>query len=67
MNNEQLIAEHCVGIEERIRQAANRTEARRVADNACAQLGRQCDSETVAIFLKHHVESLFKKHWGESR
>lgn len=60
---DELIEKYFVGIEERIRSATNREEAKLLADNACRGFERQCESEIIPLFFKRYVNGLFEKYW----
>ena len=66
MNSQQqlrLIEQYCGGIGEKIRTAASKEEARRLADEACGAFERECPSDLVRRSLVHRVRQMVDEHW----
>ncbi len=62
--DDELIEKYCLGIEERIRAAKDRNDAKQIAGDACRGFEQQCESEIIPLFLTRHVRELFEKYWG---
>jgi hypothetical protein len=63
----QIIAEHCLGIQERIRNAQSRHEAERVAAEACSKLEQECPGTMVRRALIQHIQKIVEQYWPIDR
>ena len=61
----ELIAEHCAGVEQRIRGAHSRAEAETIGSDACRQFENECPSDLVRRGLVHRVRQMVQQHWGK--
>ena len=60
----EVIAKHCAGVAERIRDAHSKEEATGIADDACQAFRRECTSSIVGDALLRHIRSQLSLHWG---
>jgi hypothetical protein len=61
---EDLIWQHCRGIDERIRSAQSKDEAQRLVEESCRHFEQSCESKVVSTFLKKYLHDLYEKEWG---
>jgi hypothetical protein len=61
----EIIARRCRGVQQLIRGAHSRTEAVRIADDACRLFADECESEIVQNALMQHVQQMVEKFWGK--
>lgn len=62
---DELIAQHCRGIEGKIRRAASREQAAVIVAETCRSFETACLSEVIQNFLHRHVHNLLEKHWSK--
>ena len=62
----EVLAEHCAGIEEKIRSAHSRAEAETIADSTCGKLRDACFSTLVEHALVQRTRDLIEVHWGNA-
>ena len=60
----ELIAKHCVGIEERIRAAQSRKEAEIIGIEACGRFETECPSDILRRSLILRVREMVEQRWG---
>ena len=63
----ELIAKHCVDIEDRIRSAPSRLKALRLKELACSRFEQTCSSALVRAALSKHVEGLISHYWDKKQ
>jgi hypothetical protein len=63
----ELIANHCVDIEDRIRSAPSRLEAVRLKELECAKFKQDCQSTLVRTALARYVEELISCYWDKKK
>ncbi|MBN1467052.1 hypothetical protein JXA02_14955 [candidate division KSB1 bacterium] len=61
---EQLREKYFNDLEDRIRTAPSRKEAKVILDNSWKGLERQCESEMIRQLFKRHSSELLKKYWA---
>jgi hypothetical protein len=61
----ELIAEHCSGIEERIRDARSKEEAEQIASKACSKFEDECTSSIVRMALAQYIQGKVTQYWGK--
>jgi hypothetical protein len=61
----ELIAEHFVGIEDRIRSAPTRLDAMQYKELACTRFEQACPSALLRTALARHVEKLILRYWDK--
>ena len=61
----ELIAEHCSGIEERIRDARSKEEAEQIASEACSKFDSECTSSIVRIELAIYIHGKVTHYWNK--
>jgi hypothetical protein len=61
----ELIAEHCSGIEERIRDAQSKEEAELIASEACSKFESECTSSIVRIELAIYIHGKVTHYWNK--
>ena len=59
---EELIARHCRGVLETIKDTADQEEAKRIVDEACAGFERECVSPLVRRALVEYVLRYYAEH-----
>ena len=62
----EILAEHCAGIEEKIRSAESRKEAENIADITCGKLKEVCFSKLVQGALTRRTQDLVEEYWGST-
>lgn len=62
---EDLLVKYFGAIEERIRKASSREKALKIVDIAISNFKRECLSEILLEFLKHHTKTLVEKYWKQ--
>ena len=60
---EELISHYCRGVLETIRGTADREEAKRIVEEACAGFERECASPLISRALAEHV----RRYYAELR
>ena len=60
---QEALAEHCAGIEKRIRTAPSRLEAENAAQKACDRFALDCPNSIVRKALVRHVWELVEQRW----
>lgn len=60
----ELVGQYCGNIEEQILMSHSKSEARRVADQACEKFDNECESEVVKTFLRQYIHRLMDKYWS---
>ena len=61
----ELIAKHCVGIQERIQEAQSRREAETIAEEACGRFVTECPSDMIRRLLVLRVREMVEQRWGD--
>lgn len=59
---EELISRYCRGVLETIKGAADREEAKRIVEEACAGFERECASPLIRRALVDHVRRFYAEH-----
>jgi len=62
-HQKEVIARYCEGLESRLKNAANREEARALLEASCRGFEHSCPSKIVRTFLASYAEGLFRRHW----
>ena len=63
----EIIAKHCMTVEEHIQQASSRFEAERIAIDECLLFEQECPSLLVRNALRRRVEELIHQHWNSKK
>jgi hypothetical protein len=61
----ELIAKHCSGIEERIRDARSKEEAEHIAGEACTKFESECTSSIVRMALSQYLQAKVTHYWSK--
>jgi len=61
----EIIADHCGGIEEKIRSAHSRKEAEMIAGETCGRFQESCFSALVQRALVERTNKIIELHWGK--
>jgi hypothetical protein len=61
---EELIRQHCAGIDARIRTALTKAEAEKIVRQTCSSFEDSCDSSLVRSALKAYVLRIFEAEWN---
>jgi hypothetical protein len=64
--DDEQIKECASGIEEKIRSAKSRKEAKMIVHDSY-RCFEKCESEMIPLLLKRYVKNLYEDCWGESR
>jgi hypothetical protein len=59
----KLIAKHCFGVEERIRNARSKEDADQIVSKACSRFENECSSSIVRIALAQYVQEKVTQYW----
>jgi hypothetical protein len=59
----ELIAKHCSGIEERIRDARSKEEAEQIASEVCSKFESECTSSIVRMALAQYIQVKVTQYW----
>jgi ribosomal protein S7 len=62
---EELIEKYCTGIEGRIRVAGEKNNAKKIVNDACKGLEKECKSDVIRSFLQQYVRDLYENHWNK--
>ena len=63
----EILAEHCTGIDEEIRTAYSREDAKSRVSIACGKLHGVCDSKMIQGALVRRTRELVEQYWGISK
>ena len=61
----ELIAKHCSGIEERIRNVRSKKEGEQIASNACSKFESECTSSIVRMALAQYIQVKVTQYWNK--
>ena len=61
---EDLLRQHCAGIDELIRSAGTKEEAERIVSETCSRFDYSCESDVLRSLLRKHVHTLFEGAWN---
>jgi hypothetical protein len=59
----EILAEHCAGIEEKIRSARSREDAETIAETTCGKLQEACLSNLVQRALVRRTREIIDQYW----
>jgi hypothetical protein len=62
-HQKQLIARYCSDLENQLKNAPDRDQARALVDASCRDFAQSCPSGIVRRFLISHAEHLFRRQW----
>ena len=63
-HQEELIRRYCTTLEEALKRAQTKEEAKTILDSTCNGFERSCESEVVSRFLRRHAEQVYGRIWG---
>jgi hypothetical protein len=62
-----LVSHYCGDIDAMIQEAATLEQAKRIGEEACRKLERECRSELVLNATRAYVRDIIRKRWGGTR